>query len=844
MMESPALDDRSFDQLVEEARAIIQRRSPSWTDLSVHDPGIVLVEVFAHLTELMLYRLNRLPDRAYVAFLRLLGVRLQPPTAAEVELLFRRAATQEALIIPRGTRVTVARALDGEPPVFVTAAPLSLLPGVAEASVLAHHCEIVDGELVGHGSGQPALIVQASRPPIIAPLGDETGVLVGVERSIEDSGPAIRFADRTFAVWREVESFEHLDEDTRVYQVDRVSGTVLFAPEGSAGAVPPAGAQIRIWYRRGGGRSGNVAPGQLTVLKDALPGIQVDNPRGASGGTEAETLEAAKRRGPESFRAIERAVTAQDFELLARRAGGIARAKALTQAALWSHAVPGTVEVLLVPEVPEAATPGGQLTAASYAQHCTEILRRRVERLLEERRPLGTRCVVSWAKVKPVSVKLEVVVRPEEDPSAVRARLLQRLHHTVTPLPVPPKRSGWPFGRSLREYHIYDLVSNEPGVDYIEKVTFEAADVPDGETGAVAADHFQPSTWYIGAGDRVFRSVDDGIGWDPVATFDAWTVRRIQVHPNRPGWVAVVNLRAGDTAATSHSRIHVSADCGETWRQLAQTTFAVRDIAWTDQGGTPSLLLATESGFYHLGVAQGSVPLQASVDPARPDLGIAATAAIRGARGDWYVALAATDGGGIFLSAMAGESGSFKRIGLEGRSVRALTLVNEGPRTFLWAGEIAVGNDPGEGCHRRELIGDQDIPGGWQSFKRDWQGGGCHALCVTDGRVIAATARAGVVSLDLKQPEAGWELPAVTSGLPVRSRERFEPVTSLAAKRDGGLLLAGGLQGPFRSADAGRSWQSCAERVFPERVTLPPSWLFCSGEHEVAVAKRHATVLD
>lgn len=63
-IELPDLDDRTFMQLVEEARRHITRTCPEWTDLSPHDPGMTLVEAFAHLTEVMIYRLNRLPDKA------------------------------------------------------------------------------------------------------------------------------------------------------------------------------------------------------------------------------------------------------------------------------------------------------------------------------------------------------------------------------------------------------------------------------------------------------------------------------------------------------------------------------------------------------------------------------------------------------------------------------------------------------------------------------------------------------------------------------------------------------------------------------------------------------------
>src|SRR5580765_414815 len=89
-LQAPNLDDRTFDQLVAAARARIVATAPDWTDLSPGDPGITLVEVFAFLAETMIYRLNLVPDKLYVEFLRLIGVRLGPPAAASVTLRFTR----------------------------------------------------------------------------------------------------------------------------------------------------------------------------------------------------------------------------------------------------------------------------------------------------------------------------------------------------------------------------------------------------------------------------------------------------------------------------------------------------------------------------------------------------------------------------------------------------------------------------------------------------------------------------------------------------------------------------------------------------------------------------------
>jgi hypothetical protein len=155
---SPNLDDRDFKQLMSEATEVIKKLSPQWTDLSPGDPGIVLLEAFAFLTDVMIYRLNRLPDKAYIEFLRLLGVELDPPSAARVQLRFTLSRAQNRTVeIPRHTRVTLSRSGGGaEAPVFVTARIARIEPGQQDAVVLAHHCEPVEGELLGIGTGGPA----------------------------------------------------------------------------------------------------------------------------------------------------------------------------------------------------------------------------------------------------------------------------------------------------------------------------------------------------------------------------------------------------------------------------------------------------------------------------------------------------------------------------------------------------------------------------------------------------------------------------------------------------------------------------------------------------------------
>lgn len=115
------LDDRTFNDLVEECLLRIPRYCPEWTNHNPGDPGITLIELFAWLTDQMLMRFNQVPRRNYVAFLELLGIRLLPPAPANCELTFYLSKAQtQAIIIPYSTEVATVRTETQEAVIFST----------------------------------------------------------------------------------------------------------------------------------------------------------------------------------------------------------------------------------------------------------------------------------------------------------------------------------------------------------------------------------------------------------------------------------------------------------------------------------------------------------------------------------------------------------------------------------------------------------------------------------------------------------------------------------------------------------------------------------------------------
>jgi predicted phage baseplate assembly protein len=126
---APNLDDRRFQDIVDEAKRRIPRHCPEWTDHNVSDPGVAMVELFAWMTEMMLYRLNQVPDRLYIKFLELIGVELFSSVPARVDLLFELTGPRdEPVRVPAGSQISTERSGDEEAIVFLTDDELQIVP--------------------------------------------------------------------------------------------------------------------------------------------------------------------------------------------------------------------------------------------------------------------------------------------------------------------------------------------------------------------------------------------------------------------------------------------------------------------------------------------------------------------------------------------------------------------------------------------------------------------------------------------------------------------------------------------------------------------------------------------
>jgi hypothetical protein len=295
-------------------------------------------------------------------------------------------------------------------------------------AVRARHEVTVNDLVVAVSDGKPDQVMKLQWTPVVPH---------SLQIEVVDEGREPR---PWTGAWREVELFRAKDPDmpddpdagpdAMVYRFDPEKGEIHFG-DGVRAAIPPPGSQVVARsYRFGGGQSGNVAADEITSLQASLGGVRgVSNPRPAVGGRNAEPVEQALRRAPQWLRRVGRAVTAQDFEDVALRVGGVARAKALPNAhpEYPGVKVPGAVTVLIVQDTTQRRPP-----------RPTEPLMRAVCDALDKQRTLTTEVYVRSPRFVRIDVEAKLTVDPTKSTSAAEDQARKQIERYLSPIQQPP----------------------------------------------------------------------------------------------------------------------------------------------------------------------------------------------------------------------------------------------------------------------------------------------------------------------------------------------------------------------------------------------------------------------
>ena len=516
----------------------IPLRLPAWKDRSESDFGVVLIELFAYVADILSYYQDRVANEAYLPtakqrrsvseLLRLIGYQIDPGLAAtthvhldvtadvvvdganlpyrlktagrpgEADVVFEitrafalqlrnnaidlgalaalpagstaleLARSQHALAeghaiyleqtttLPDATqqirrspllRVVEVRALEDDrdeirwlPPLPEPFAPATTkLKG---NNVPATHGETIADEPIAVSDGTPGQRLTLSRSPVTHLLGPTPPRRRRFHAELE-----IRVNG---TLWEEVESlFASTPADTHyatsIDEDDRLS--VLFG-DGRRGAVPPAGAEITAIYRIGLGARGNVGAETLSVFLTAVPEIAaISNPFPAEGGADRESTEEAKTSGPGSVIAQERAVTLQDYELLAEGFPGIGKAKAR----VGLRGGYKVVQVFIAPETPRTVPP------PATAGELKEALKAHLEASMPVNRMAGVDVL------DPVYVPVDITVDVHLKADASRAQVQDAVLTTLRDLLSFARQD---FGQPVRVGEVFAVLYPVPGVAY------------------------------------------------------------------------------------------------------------------------------------------------------------------------------------------------------------------------------------------------------------------------------------------------------------------------------------------------------------------------------------------
>jgi hypothetical protein len=370
----------------------------------------------------------------------------------------------------------------------------------------ASHREYVEGDILGTsdgGPGQSFSLLRASGSILegeIVEVREWSGAggdweTLAADLDPADLRPEIDAATGAVsALWVRWRVLEHLLDsgpEERHCTLERASGLLRFG-DGVHGMIPPPGSRVVATYDSGGGVAGNVPTGAITELRAGVAYLQsVGNPVPAAGGAEVETLDRVAARGPQRLRHRDRAVTAEDFEWLAREASAaVYHARCLPLHGPAGFAQRGWVQVLIAPSGPEARP------------QPSEALKRQVLAHLAARCPAAVagQIRVSGPEYVAVGVVCEIVPLPDADAAVVEALVRANLNAFLHPVTGGTQGLGWRFGEALYLSQAAAVIETQTeGVDYAAGLRLSLGAVMAGEVVAVGDQAL------IAAGDHEIR---------------------------------------------------------------------------------------------------------------------------------------------------------------------------------------------------------------------------------------------------------------------------------------------------------------------------------------------------
>lgn len=397
---------RDFESIKGTLIEYARQNYPEWTDLNESEQGMILVELYAYVGDVLHRYIDRQADefdvdratqrRSMISLMKLIGYRMRGATAARCPVVISvEEPAQADIIIPKGFKVYTKDMRD--PIVYeVTESGHKIAAGQTSVEIVLTQGET---ETQYHNfNGTADQSVKLDLRPYI-----EGSVVLDI-----DGEP-----------WHEIENLLDSASSDRHFFVEtnERDEAVLKFGDGHAGIVPRGSGSIQ--YRIGGGTAGRVGSNTLTLPESPqlldVNGVPVTitttNPTSSVGGEDKESIDEARVNGPNSNKANERTVSRQDYNNHPQEVEGVARA--LTRFREDDESIPANVAIIQV--IPEGGGTPSQLLKDSVKNYLYEV------------KPVQTTVVVDPVdpKYRVINTDITVVPQPGYDRQDVAARTAQ-----------------------------------------------------------------------------------------------------------------------------------------------------------------------------------------------------------------------------------------------------------------------------------------------------------------------------------------------------------------------------------------------------------------------------------
>jgi hypothetical protein len=324
---------RDYTSLSSDLKGLIENFAPQWTSRDSSDFGIVLLELFAYLGDILNYQIDRAANESFIntstqrdtvlRIARLLNYVPNDISPATGTVTFSNYSTSPVTISndPASTAYrTLSTVSDGTNPAigFTVDSPITIPAGTlstpATAAATVTQGALVVDELIGISDGTP------NQEFSLGNLGVITGSTISVKVGT--------------LPYTRVDFLIDYGNDDPVFSTytDGAGITYIVFGDAVSGRIPTNGTNVTTSYRYSdtAGKLGNIAADKLTVISPTLSNIEVTNALSFSGGSDAETTDSVRINAPLSLRALNSAISLRDYISFAVQVNGVAKANSMS----------------------------------------------------------------------------------------------------------------------------------------------------------------------------------------------------------------------------------------------------------------------------------------------------------------------------------------------------------------------------------------------------------------------------------------------------------------------------------------------------------------------------------